>query len=114
MYGVTCVVFNPIPDIYLLVAAYQEGELVLSDTLDCRVLTRASSNAHILVSSPNGRTLASSDSEGTIRIFEFKALALLYQLQTESFIQQLEFSGDGKYLLDSATDNVGSEHQQYY
>ena len=94
-------VFSADPTANLLAASYSDGDLVLFDTYEGTVKEKTLANAHILASSPNGRTLAAADSAGTIQIFDFETLKLLYCISSEEYgIKSLTFSGDSCRLLD--------------
>ena len=99
--GATGVVFSAAPSSTLLAASYSDGDLVLFDTSDGTVRETALANAHTLASSPDGRTLASGNSSGTIQLFDFDTLKLLYRISLEEYgIKELAFSGDSHRLLD--------------
>lgn len=98
---ITALVFNSNPTIGLLAASYLDGELVLLDPFDDQDLENLRADCHTLVASPDGRLLAGGAGSGTIKIFEFDTLRLLYQVKsTNIFIKQLSFSRDGLYFLD--------------
>ena len=57
--------------------------------------------AHILACSGDGSTLATADPSGTIQLFNFETMNLLYRINSvEPGIQGLTFSGDDSRLLD--------------
>lgn len=94
-------VFSTAPAATLLAAAYSDGDLVLFDTSESIVKEMTLANAQILACSPNGRTLASGDSSGNIKLFDFETLKLLYRIGSEEYgIKSLAFSGDSNRLLD--------------
>jgi WD40 repeat protein len=64
--------FNPSSEISILIVFYADGELVVYD-MDSTQLRyrRADVFAHCLKCSPDGRTLITGSSKGTLRIFEF-------------------------------------------
>ena len=99
--GVRCLVFGAGANANLLASAYGDGELVLFDTSTGLVKERTEAFAHILARSADGSTLASADLSGTIQLFNFKTMRLLYRINSvESGIRDLAFSGDGLRLLD--------------
>ena len=99
--GAIGVVFSAAPSTTLLAAAYSDGDLVLFDTSDGTVRETTLANAQSLASSPNGRTLACGNSAGTIQLFDFDTLKLLYRISLEEYgIKGLAFSGDCHRLLD--------------
>jgi WD40 repeat protein len=65
-----------------------------------QVVRRTLANVEAMACSPDGRTLTCGDLRGNISIFDFEGLELLYRIRTDGCIQQLEFSGDGRCLLD--------------
>lgn len=99
--GVRCLVFGAAINASLLASAYGDGELVLFDTSTGAVKTRIVAFAHILACSADGSTLASADPSGTIQLFDFETMSLLYRIHSvEPGIQGLTFSADGLRLLD--------------
>ena len=99
--GATGLAFSLAPDTSLLAASYADGDLVLFDTTDGTVRGMTLANAQTLASSPDGRTLASGNSAGTIQLFDFETLKLLYRIESDEYgIQELAFSGDSHRLLD--------------
>ena len=99
--GVRCLVFGAGVNANLLASAYGDGELVLFDTSTGLVKERIVAFAHILACSADGSTLASADPSGTIQLFNFETMRLLYRINSvEPGIQALAFSGDGLRLLD--------------
>ena len=94
-------VFSLDPNANLLAASYSDGELVLFDTHEGTVKEKVLANAQTLASSADGRTLACADSVGTIQLFDFETLKLLYRISSdECGIKRLAFSGDNCRLLD--------------
>lgn len=94
-------VFSATPNATLLAAAYSDGDLVLFDTLEGTVREKTSVNAQTLACSPDGRTLATGDSSGSIQLFEFENLRLLYRINSDEYcIKELAFTGDSHRLLD--------------
>lgn len=99
--GVRCLVFGAGVNANLLASAYGDGELVLFDTSTGLVKERIVAFAHILACSADGSTLAGADPSGTIQLFNFETMRLLYRINSvEPGIQGLAFSGDGLRLLD--------------
>ena len=99
---VCSVVFSPAPGTALLAASYTDGDLVLFDVSAGVVKEMTTANAQTLTSSSDGYTLASADSSGTIQVFDFETLKLLYRIiSVEEFsIRSLAFSADGQRLFD--------------
>ncbi len=98
---VTALVFNPNPAIGLLAVSYLDGELVLLDPFDDQDLENLRADCHTLAASPDGRLLAGGAGFGTIQIYEFDTLRLLYQVQSSNFyIKQLAFSKDSLHFAD--------------
>ena len=99
--GVLCLVFSEAPHANLLAAGYLDGDLLLFDTALGSVKETAWMNAQTLACSPDGRTLASGDSSGTIQLFDFETLRPLYRINSDEYcIRRLAFSGDSHRLMD--------------
>lgn len=99
--GATGVVFSKAPNTTLLAAAYSDGDLVLFNTSEDAVIATIVANVQTLACSPDGRTLAGGNSSGTIQLFDFETLRLLYRINSGEYsIKQLAFSGDSHRLLD--------------
>ena len=103
--GAKQVLFNPNPEIGLLLVAYDIGHLGLFDSWSGNlVLMREPDKDAILHSvtcSADGRTLATVDNIGSLRIWDFESLALLYQVQTPNFAHRiLDFTSEAFSLVD--------------
>ncbi|KAI0132592.1 NACHT and WD domain protein [Xylariales sp. AK1849] len=97
--------FNPNPNIGLLLVIYTDHDLSLYDT-DTGALVKThstSSTAGILSAScsPDGRTLATVDKTGILQIWDFESLTLLYHVLTPSAsFRILNFVSDGSGVAD--------------
>lgn len=99
--GVITAVFGNGLNHSLLAAAYLDGDLVVFDTNDGSVKSKVLANAQVLASSPEGRTLATGDSSGTIQLYDFESLRLLHRIKSDDFtIKSLQFSRDSCRILD--------------
>ncbi len=97
------VLFNPNSAIELLAVSYQDGELAIFKTWagGDREVKSLSAEAFTLTSTPDGRTLASGDALGTIKIWDFETLTLFYCIKSAEYaIRPLAFSADGFRLYD--------------
>ena len=93
--------FSATPNETLLAAAYSDGDLILFDILEATIREKALVNAQTLACSPNGRTLASNNSCGTIQLYNFESLRLLYRIKSnEYYIRESAFTGDSHRLLN--------------
>ena len=98
---VTALVFNPNPNIGLLAASYLDGELVIVDPFSDLELESFRADCHTLAASPDGRLLAGGTGGGTIQIYEFDTLRLLYRVRSSNlYIKQLAFSRDSLQFSD--------------
>jgi len=98
---VTALVFNPNPAIGLLAVSYLDGELALLDPFQDQDLQSLRADCHTLAASPDGRLLAGGAGSGTIHIYEFDTLRLLYRVKSSSFyIKELAFSKDSLHFVD--------------
>ncbi|KAI5921828.1 hypothetical protein F4810DRAFT_712067 [Camillea tinctor] len=97
--------FNPNPSIGLLLVVYKQRELLLYETGSGWLMKRQSTSgvASIIsvTCSPDGRTLASTDTHGTLQIWDFESLNLLYQVATPATsFRTLQFASDGSGVID--------------
>jgi WD40 repeat protein len=98
---VSDLVFSTAPETTLLAATYSDGDVVLFDTSEGIAREKRTVNAQTLACSPDGRTLAIGDSSGTIQIFDFETLKVLYRIKSDDYsMKSLAFSGDCHRLLD--------------
>ena len=100
--AVVDLVFNPIPATSLLAAAYQDGDLVLFDPVKGSIVETVKAEAQKLASSPGGRTLATGNASGTIQVYDFETLRLIYRISSRGKfeIKSLAFSSDGLQFVD--------------
>ncbi|KAK7956103.1 uncharacterized protein PG986_005325 [Apiospora aurea] len=87
----------------LLAVAYHDGDLVVFDTETGSVIDTQAAFPQTLRSSPDGRTLASGDSQGSISLYDFPTLKFLYKIQFEADalkIRALAFTLDNLRLIE--------------
>ncbi|KAG8532551.1 uncharacterized protein KY384_002428 [Bacidia gigantensis] len=98
---VTALLFNPNPDIELLAASYLDGQLVVLDPFNDQVVEGFRANCHILAASPDGVLLAGASGSGTIQVYEFETLRMLYRVRSANLhIKQIAFSRDSLRFCD--------------
>ena len=98
---VTAIVFNPNPNIGLIASSYLDGELVLIDPFNDQELKSFRADCHTLAASPDGRLLAGGAGGGTVQVYEFDTLQLLYRVKSSNvYIKQLAFSRDSLRFSD--------------
>ncbi|KAL9603530.1 MAG: hypothetical protein Q9179_002147, partial [Wetmoreana sp. 5 TL-2023] len=98
--------FNPNPDINLIASTYADGDLVVFDPWNQRQHALTEANAQILAASPDGATLATGDSSGTIQIFDFETLRLLYRNTAYDFgIRAITFASNNVRFFDIRVDH---------
>ena len=99
--GATGLIFSLAPNLSLLAASYSDGDLVVFDTSEGNVCATTEANAQTLACSPDGRTLATGNASGTLQLYDFETLKLLYRINSGDYgIKQLAFSGEGHRLVD--------------
>lgn len=99
--SVSEVLFNRNPAVELLAVASQDGELAIFDPWTRQEITSVSGEAYTLACAPDGRTLATGDTRGTIKLWDFATLTLLYCIKSDDHdVRSLAFSGDGFRLYD--------------
>ena len=106
-YVVDALAFNPSPEINILVASYGDGELVVYDVESTLLRHRMPDVfAHCLKCSPDGRTLITGSSRGTLQIFEFagasgERLLPLYRINAyEDGIRDIAFASGSLRFAD--------------
>ncbi|KAK8121699.1 NACHT and WD domain protein [Apiospora sp. TS-2023a] len=93
--------FNPNPEVEMVAVTYQDGELTLFDIWSQYELASVAGEAYTMVCTPDGRTLATGDMVGTIKLWDFETLSLLYCIRSPDYeVKSLAFSGDGLRLFD--------------
>jgi WD40 repeat protein len=94
-------VFGQGMSVGLLAASYSDGDLVVFDVDKGTIKETTLANASSLASSPDGLTLASVDALGTIQLFDFESLKLLYRISSDGCgVRALAFSKNNHRLLD--------------
>ena len=99
------IVFNPNPNVSLLAVAYNESYLALYEPWSGALITSLEAERPAILSSitcaSDGRTFATLDILGHLRILDFESLALLYHVlvPTTSF-SLLEFTSDADSLVN--------------
>lgn len=102
---VAALLFNPNPNVNLLLVIYRDHELVLYETWSGGIVSSRTtpSDAGVLSAavSPDGRTLATMDTLGVLQIWDFESLDLLYHVSTSStFFCMLTFTSDSSSVMD--------------
>lgn len=101
MVSVDCLAFTRLLNVPLLAAKYNTGEMVLFDTIEGCIKATTSSTVVDLVTSPDGRTLAGSDVNGTIELWDVETMRRLHRIKARGYgISALSFSYDSCRLLD--------------
>ena len=109
---VTLVHFNPNPSISILAVGYNTSRLAIFDPWSQEMIHsvrigEGHQQVASLASSPDGRTLASTDSCGTMQIWDFETLTLLYQVKSSDLgFRVVHFSFNGSRILDLTTSKL--------
>ncbi|KAI0408779.1 hypothetical protein F4802DRAFT_366865 [Xylaria palmicola] len=105
--GIDAMAFNPNPDISALVVSNVDGDLLVFDSRTTELRYQKSNvYAHALACSPDGRSLVTGNSRGTIEAYDFDGssgtfLSLIYRINTdEESVRSVVFSDDGLRLVD--------------
>ncbi|TRX97656.1 hypothetical protein FHL15_001411 [Xylaria flabelliformis] len=105
--GIDAMAFNPNPDISALVVSNADGDLLVFDPHTTELLYQKSNVcAYTLACSPDGRSLVTGDSRGTIEVYDFDGpnstfLSLIYRINShEESVRSVVFSDDGLRLVD--------------
>lgn len=103
--------FNPNPEINLLLVIYSGHGMCLYDAWSGTLVHTYSSTQDVSVisacCSPDGRTLAATDMKGTVQLWDFESLTLLYHVVSpaEPF-RILCFTSDSSSLIDVADSGM--------
>ena len=99
--SVETALFNPNPDLNLLVVVYQDGDLALFEPWKQELVRYVAADALLVASSQDGRTIATGGSSGTVQIFDFVSLELMYRINSyDVAVRSLAFSWDGLRIID--------------
>jgi len=95
------IVFNRNPAAELLAVARQDGMLGIFDAWTGQEVVSVAGDAYMVACAPGGRILATCDMRGTIKLWEFETLRLLYCMRSDEYdILSLAFNGTGSRLYD--------------
>jgi WD40 repeat protein len=99
------IMFNPNPNLNLLLVIYTNHDLCLFETCSGGVLIsrKPPCDSGVLSASccPNGRTFVTTDTRGNLQIWDFGSLTLLYTLESPfAPFRILDFTSDGLSIVD--------------
>lgn len=99
--GIDAMVFNPNTDISALVVSNTNGDLLVFDPQTTELRYQKSNVcAHALACSPDGKSLVTGDSRGTIEVYDFDGsdstfLSLIYRINSHGeSVRSMVFSDD--------------------
>jgi WD40 repeat protein len=99
--AVVDLVFTPLPHVNRLATAYQDGDSILFDPLEGNIIETVVAEAQNLACSPYGQTLATGTISGTIQLYDFETLRLMYRINSWGHgINSLAFSSDSLQFVD--------------
>ncbi|KAI0802817.1 NACHT and WD domain protein [Xylaria sp. FL0064] len=103
--NVTHLLFNPNPDVNLLLIAYDDSQLSLYEPWSGTFVHAQNPDTNAVLQSlscsPDGRTFSTVDAYGNLRVWDFESLNLLYHVLTPaSSFRILSFTSDGFNLID--------------
>ncbi|RYP71986.1 hypothetical protein DL771_004455 [Monosporascus sp. 5C6A] len=94
-------VFNPAPQLDLMAVAYKDGDLVTYDPWTLEQHRIYGILVHVLAASPDGRTLATGDSNGVVHLFAFETLRLIYRVAAiEDCVKNIVFASSNIRFFD--------------
>ncbi|KEZ42265.1 hypothetical protein SAPIO_CDS6124 [Scedosporium apiospermum] len=104
-------IFNPDPDVGLLLIAYNESHLALYDSWSGALIHSREPDQNAVFNavscSPDGRTFATVDILGNLRLWDFESLTILYHVLTPGHtFRLLHFTSDGFNLVDIDDDEM--------
>jgi WD40 repeat protein len=94
--------FSPKLEPCLLAVLHHDGCLVVVDPCVLEVQAQVMTEGHqVLACSPDGRTLATGSDSGTLQIYDFETLNILYKTVTVDYtIKSIAFTSDSLRMLD--------------
>ncbi|PGH13282.1 hypothetical protein AJ80_06392 [Polytolypa hystricis UAMH7299] len=99
----TSVAFNT--ELECIAVSYNDGQLILFD-MHFKVSERVSVFAEVIAISPDGKTLATGDTHGTIYLFAFEPLRPIYRINADEVsVQSLVFSPNSLRFFDLRGDH---------
>lgn len=105
--SVLTALFHPISEVDILAVSHQDGDLALFDTWTHKKLKSVDADAYTLAASPSGQFLGTGNTGGTLRIWTFETLELLYVIKSGfEEVRGLAFTGDGMRLIDRRDSRV--------
>ncbi|RYP11555.1 hypothetical protein DL765_007744 [Monosporascus sp. GIB2] len=94
-------VFNPAPQLDLMAVAYKDGDLITCDPWTLEQHRIYGILVHVLAASPDGRTLATGDSNGVVHLFAFETLRLVYRVAAiEDCVRNIVFASSNIRFFD--------------
>lgn len=100
------IVFNPNPELSLVAAAYNDGDLIVFDPWNLNQMALFEITVQVLAASPDGRFLATGDMHGTIHLFNFETLRLVYRITTYDYgIRDILFTSNSHRFFDIRGDH---------
>jgi WD40 repeat protein len=103
---VSLVLFNPNPNIGIIAVGYKDSSLAIFDPWSQELIHSVKIGAGTqevssLASSPDGRTLVTVDSCGTMQVWDFETLTLLYHVKSSDLgFRLVAFSSNGLRIVD--------------
>ncbi|VUC31341.1 unnamed protein product [Clonostachys rosea] len=102
--AVSQLLFNPNAEIELLAVCYQDLHLAIFDKWsgdDQNEIHSLGGDALILAATADGKTLATGNTSGLIKLWDFETLTPIYSIKSDEYVvRSLAFSGDGFRVYD--------------
>ena len=93
--------FNPKPELALLAASYDDGDLVIFDPMTQTTQVRIRENVARMHGSNDGATLVTSDGSGRVNLLDFETLRCLYSIDSyEMAVRDFAFSSNSQSMLE--------------
>ncbi|KAL2204292.1 hypothetical protein CC79DRAFT_1277034 [Sarocladium strictum] len=105
------ILFNPNPDVDVFLVGYRDCHLALFDSNSGASVQSDDEHSQVgllsATASPDGRTLATVDLKGCMRIWDFETLGLLYYVTSyNSLSRTLRFTSDSSRIIDAADSYI--------
>ncbi|KAF2105813.1 WD40-repeat-containing domain protein [Lophiotrema nucula] len=95
------VVLNPNAEYPLIAVSYWDSIVYLFDITTQKILAEVNAELPTMAASPDGKSLAGSDSTGSIQVYDFETLQLLYRITVrDDPVTALAFTTDSLRMLE--------------
>ena len=93
----------------MVAAAFDDGDLVVFDPWSFSQVALSKTAVHVLAASPDGRTLATGDTHGTLNLFSFETLQPIYHITAYDYnVRAVVFASNSLRFFDIRGDHCNA------